>query len=91
MKNNVFKVSSLKVGIILAINTQEDLNELAILTGAFAEDSFIIDGEWVAYKDFDGSIEGSINVRTKESFHSEYPEYKDTKCGVFKRWVRSLK
>jgi len=81
----------LKVGVFLAINTQEELNELARITGAFVEDGIEIDDEYVAYLDFDGAIEGSVNVRKVVDFLEEYPQYKDTKLRKFKTWARSLK
>ena len=80
----------LKVGIFLAIDTQEDFNELARLTKAFVEDSLTIDDEYVAYLDFEGAIEGAIYVRKVVDFHEEYPQYKDTKLKVFKRWKRKF-
>ena len=42
----------------MAINSQEDLNQLARLTGAFEEDSIVIDGEYIAYTDYDGAVDG---------------------------------
>ena len=81
----------LKLGIVLAINSQEDFNELARLSGAFVADGILIDDEYVAYLDFDGSIDGSINVRKLVDFHEEYPQYKDMKLKSFKKWKRSLK
>ena len=84
------KKVKLKVGIILAINSQEDLNELAVLTGAFEPDSIVIDGEYVAYTDYDGSVEGMVWVVSKETY-LEYNPMWDGKARKFKSWVRSLK
>ena len=81
----------LKIGIILAINTQDDFNELSELSDAFVPDSILIDDEYVAYLDFDGSVYGAINVRKLVDFHEEYPQYKDMKLKSFRKWKRSLK
>ena len=84
------KKVKLKVGVLLAINSQEDLNELAMLTGAFELDSIVIDGEYVAYTDYDGSVEGMVWVVSKETY-LEYNPMWDGKARKFKSWVRSLK
>ena len=84
------KKVKLKVGVLLAINSQEDLNELAILTGAFEPDSIVIDCEYVAYTDYDGSVEGMVWVVSKETY-LEYNPMWDGKSRKFKSWVRSLK
>ena len=84
------KKVNLKVGIILAINNQEDLNELARVTGAFAEDSILIDGEYVAYTDSDGAVDGMIWVISKDTY-LEYNPMWDEKSRRFKSWIRSLK
>lgn len=80
----------LKVGIFLAINTQEELNELAELTGAFVADSIIIDREFVTFTDYDGAIEGSINVVPLKEYIEENP-HMNIKTRKFKSWKRNLK
>ncbi len=84
------KLVTLKVGIILAINSQDDLNELARLTGAFEEDSIVIDGEYVAYTDYDGAVDGMIWVISKDTYLQYNPMW-DSKSRKFKSWARSLK
>ncbi len=80
----------LKVGTFLAINSQDDFNELAVLSGAFEVDSLHIDCEYVAYLDFDGSVSGMIYVVPLQSFKEENPNM-EIKPRKLKSWKRSLK
>jgi len=49
--------TSLKYNIVLAINTQEELNLLASLEEGVKEDCLCIDEPYVAFKDSDNAIQ----------------------------------
>lgn len=84
-------MSKLKVGELLSINSREELNELADILGLDIHDAIVVEGEeYVAYIDFDGSVEGSLNVEPLSVYKSNYPQY-DKKPRKFKSWIRSLK
>lgn len=80
----------LKIGVYLSIKTQENLNMLSEVTGAFEADSIHIDEEYVAYLDFEGSVEDMVHVRKLSDFQDEYPTL-NFRLTKFKVWYRKVK
>lgn len=78
----------LKVGTVVALNTQEEYNEFVSLCVLDLEDGLLIDAEFVAYLDFDGAIEGSVNIEPLSVFREAYPTW-DVKPRKFSSWKRS--
>ncbi|RLA84432.1 MAG: hypothetical protein DRG78_01540 [Epsilonproteobacteria bacterium] len=71
----------LKSGVVLAINTQEELNQLAEVTGSFTLDSIIVKEDMFAVAD---EI-GAINVSPMSDYDDRY-----NKPRLFKTWLRSV-
>jgi len=64
--------SSLKHNIVLAINTQDELNLLAELEDGVATDCLYIDEPYVAFKDGDDAIQLLPASEIDESFPREF-------------------
>ena len=78
----------LKTTDLIAINTQEDLKDLAKICGIGIEDGIVIDDEYVAYLEFIGSdSNGSVKVERLSEYRDENPQdtRKPMKFSKFKR------
>ena len=78
----------LKSSDLIAINTQQDLNDLAEICGINIVDAIVIDDEYVAYLEFIGSDEnGSVKVEKLSEYREEnpYDTRKPMKFSKFKR------
>ncbi|RLA82786.1 MAG: hypothetical protein DRG78_06215 [Epsilonproteobacteria bacterium] len=71
----------LKSGVVLAINTQEELNQLAEVTKSFSLDSIVIKEDMFAVAD---EI-GAVVVLPMSDYDSRY-----NKPRLFKTWIRSV-
>ena len=64
--------TKLKPNIVLAINTQDELNLLAELEEGISEDAVLIDEPYVAFKDNDNAVQFLSLSKIDESYPREF-------------------
>ena len=88
VKSRGKEMHKLKSSDLIAISTQQDLNDLADICGIDIVDAIVIDEEYVAYLEFIGSdSNGSVKVEKLSEYRCEYPHdtRKPMKFSKFKR------